>query len=100
MCRPSKGGTLTPLSAGLLHSIPSWRCWGEGSRRCTLIPVFAGGKYHVSRVIRLPSVHWHSSIFVTGKTELKARILQYLQEINTMPVVFRWKYQLDTVMPP
>ena len=38
-------------------------------------------------------------IRVTGKTELKDRILQYLQEINTMPVVFRWKYKLDTVTP-
>ncbi len=36
-------------------------------------------------------------IRVTGKTELKARILQYLQEINRMPVVFRWKYKLDAV---
>lgn len=36
-------------------------------------------------------------IRVTGKAELKARILQYLQEINQMPVVFRWKYKLDTV---
>ena len=39
-------------------------------------------------------------IRVTGKAELKARILQYLQEINTTPVVFRWKYRLDTVTPP
>ena len=38
-------------------------------------------------------------IRVTGKTELKARILQYLQEINMVPVVFRWKYKLDTVTP-
>lgn len=36
-------------------------------------------------------------IRVAGKAELKARILQYLQEINQMPVVFRWKYKLDTV---
>lgn len=36
-------------------------------------------------------------IRVTGKTELKAHILEYLQEINLMPVVFRWKYKLDTV---
>ena len=39
-------------------------------------------------------------IRVTGKAELKARILQYLQEINTTPVVFRWKYRLDTVTLP
>ena len=38
-------------------------------------------------------------IRVTGKTELKARILQYLKEINMVPVVFRWKYKLDTVTP-
>ena len=39
-------------------------------------------------------------IRVTGKAELKARILQYLHEINATPVVFRWKYRLDTVTPP
>lgn len=39
-------------------------------------------------------------IRVTGKAELKARILQYLQEINQTPVVFRWKYKLDTLAPP
>lgn len=36
-------------------------------------------------------------IRVASKDELKARILQYLQEINQVPVVFRWKYKLDTV---
>ena len=36
-------------------------------------------------------------IRVASKVELKARILQYLQEINQVPVVFRWKYKLDTV---
>ncbi len=38
-------------------------------------------------------------IRVTGKAELKARILQYLQEINQTPVEFRWKYKLDTLEP-
>jgi len=32
---------------------------------------------------------------VGSKAELKARIEQYLQEVNLEPVVFRWKYQLD-----
>lgn len=36
-------------------------------------------------------------IRVTGKPELKARILQYLKEINESPVIFRWKYKLDAV---
>lgn len=36
-------------------------------------------------------------IRVPGKPELKARILQYLKEINKEPVVFRWKYKLETM---
>ena len=36
-------------------------------------------------------------IRVTGKPELKARIEKYLQEINETPVVFRWKYGLDSL---
>lgn len=36
-------------------------------------------------------------IRVADKAELKTRILQYLEEINEMPVVCRWKYKLDTV---
>ena len=29
--------------------------------------------------------------------ELKDRIEKYLQEINEMPVVFKWKYKLDEI---
>lgn len=36
-------------------------------------------------------------IRVTGKPELKARIEKYLQEINETPVIFRWKYGLDSL---
>jgi transposase len=36
-------------------------------------------------------------IRVPSKAELKTRILLYLKEINKTPVVFRWKYNLDTV---
>ena len=36
-------------------------------------------------------------IRVLDKAELKARILLYLKEVNKAPVVFRWKYKLDTV---
>lgn len=36
-------------------------------------------------------------IRVPSKAELKARILLYLKEVNKAPVVFRWKYKLDTV---
>lgn len=34
---------------------------------------------------------------VKSKAELKARIEQYLEEINQTPVVFRWKYGLDSI---
>jgi transposase len=35
-------------------------------------------------------------IRVASKSELKARILKYLTEVNEAPVVFRWKYGIDS----
>jgi transposase len=37
------------------------------------------------------------AIRVKSKNELKARIEQYLSELNSSPVVFRWKYGMDMV---
>lgn len=34
---------------------------------------------------------------VSSADELKARIEQYLKEVNEAPVVFRWKYKLETL---
>jgi len=34
-------------------------------------------------------------IRVASKAELKARIMRYLQEFNSDPVVFRWRYKLE-----
>lgn len=34
-------------------------------------------------------------IRVNGKNELIERICQYLDEINEMPVIFKWKYKMD-----
>jgi hypothetical protein len=34
-------------------------------------------------------------IRVKSKQELKQRILAWLDEINRLPVPFRWKYRLD-----
>lgn len=34
-------------------------------------------------------------IRVSGKDELVKRICQYLDEINEMPVIFKWKYKMD-----
>jgi transposase len=36
-------------------------------------------------------------IRVSSKAELKKRIELYLDEVNQAPVVFRWKYGLDSV---
>jgi transposase len=36
-------------------------------------------------------------IRVTSREELKDRILKYLNEVNESPVIFRWKYGLDTL---
>ncbi len=37
-------------------------------------------------------------IRVKSKEELKKRIMKYLDEINSEPVVFRWKYKLDEIL--
>lgn len=36
-------------------------------------------------------------IRVSSKEELVRRLVKYLDEINEMPVVFRWKYKLDEI---
>ena len=36
-------------------------------------------------------------IRVSSKNELKSRILQYLDETNQMPTVFRWKWKMEEV---
>ena len=36
-------------------------------------------------------------IRVQSKEELKMRILKYLDEVNNTPVVFRWKYKMDSI---
>ncbi len=36
-------------------------------------------------------------IVVTSKAELKQRIEKYLEEVNEAPVVFRWKYGLESI---
>ena len=36
-------------------------------------------------------------IRVESKEELKKRILKYLEEINLDPVIYRWKYKMDTI---
>jgi hypothetical protein len=35
-------------------------------------------------------------IRVKSKEELKTRIEMYLREVNEEPVIFRWKYKLET----
>jgi len=37
-------------------------------------------------------------IRVASKQELIDRIHQYFEEINTTPVVFRWKYKMDETL--
>jgi len=36
-------------------------------------------------------------IRVSSKAELKERILKYFDELNQMPVVFKWKYKMDEI---
>jgi transposase len=38
------------------------------------------------------------SLRVKSKAEAKHRIEKYLDEVNTAPVVFKWKYKLDEIM--
>lgn len=35
------------------------------------------------------------TIRVSSKEELRKRILQYIEEVNTQPVIFRWRYKLN-----
>jgi transposase len=37
-------------------------------------------------------------IRVNSKSELKERILRYINEVNQMPVIFKWKYKMDQVI--
>ena len=37
-------------------------------------------------------------IRVSSKKELKERILKYFDELNQMPVVFKWKYKMDEIL--
>ncbi len=37
-------------------------------------------------------------IRVNSKADLKERILRYIQEVNQMPVIFKWKYKMDQVL--
>jgi len=38
-------------------------------------------------------------IRVKNKEELKQRILQHIESLNEYPVIFRWKYKMDTIEP-
>lgn len=38
-----------------------------------------------------------SGIRVSSKEELKKRILKYFEDINEVPVPYKWKYRLDTI---
>jgi len=43
-----------------------------------------------------------SSVFLRGlrvgsKEELKERLLQYIDQINLEPVVYKWKYKMDEI---
>ncbi len=38
-----------------------------------------------------------TGIRVDSKEELKDRIYKYFDEINTIPVPYKWKYKMDTI---
>lgn len=38
-----------------------------------------------------------SGIRVNSKDELEVRIYQYFDEINAVPVPYKWKYKMDTI---
>ena len=37
-------------------------------------------------------------IRVNSKIELKERILKYLDEVNEMPTVFKWKWKMEDII--
>lgn len=38
-----------------------------------------------------------SGIRVNSKDELEVRIYQHFDEINAVPVPYKWKYKMDTI---
>lgn len=38
-----------------------------------------------------------TEICVDSKEELKERFLKYFEEVNAVPVPYKWKYKLDTI---
>ena len=38
-----------------------------------------------------------TGIRVDSKEELKERILKYFEEVNAVPVPYKWKYKMDTI---
>ena len=38
-----------------------------------------------------------TGIRVESKDELKERIYQYFDEINAIPVPYKWKYKMETI---
>jgi len=37
-------------------------------------------------------------IRVESKTELKERILKYLDEVNEMPTIFKWQWKMEDII--
>lgn len=38
-----------------------------------------------------------TEICVDSKEELKERFLKYFEEVNAVPVPYKWKYKMDTI---
>ena len=38
-----------------------------------------------------------TGIRVESKEELKERILKYFEEINSVPIPYKWKYKMETI---
>jgi hypothetical protein len=54
---------------------------------------------HGSTLLSVSLAKWQevfseAYIRVSTKEELKERILKYIDELNQMPVVFKWKYKM------
>jgi hypothetical protein len=46
----------------------------------------------------VPTHTFLRGIRVSSKQELKDRMELYLREVNDQPVVFRWRYAMDSIL--
>jgi hypothetical protein len=76
---------------------PNLRERYRGHRFCCVIPTHGSWLNLIESFFGKMAKTPLRGLRVTSKAELKTRIEMYLREVNEEPVVFRWKYKLETL---